>query len=237
MRVAIYFVPSAESPLAQAAEQWLGRDNFGNRVVRSSEIFAGLSSETVEELTKTPRHYGFHATIKPPFHLAEGVSVTMITNRLARFCADRTPFLLPPLRLDWMAGFFCLRPVRLCQPLDALAAEAVQQFDDLRRSPTGTEIERRRQQGLSERQEKMLLRWGYPYVMEEFRCHFTLTGRVTDCSEKERVAAALTTLFSPDVLGESLFTHLSLSLEEEGGGFVTARTFPFAGSSVVFCEK
>ena len=30
--------------------------------------------------------------------------------------------------------------------------------------------------GLTDRQEALLTQWGYPYVMEEFRFHITLTG-------------------------------------------------------------
>ena len=46
------------------------------------------------------------------------------------------------------------------------------------RPPGAAELERRRKAGLSAAQEKMLLRWGYPYVLDEFRFHLTLTGRL-----------------------------------------------------------
>ena len=33
---------------------------------------------------------------------------------------------------------------------------------------------------MTSRQHKHLDRWGYPYVMEDFRFHMTLTGRLED---------------------------------------------------------
>ena len=38
------------------------------------------------------------------------------------------------------------------------------------------ELARRRSGGLTPRQEELLQRWGYPFVLEEFRFHLSLTG-------------------------------------------------------------
>ena len=39
-------------------------------------------------------------------------------------------------------------------------------------------------------------RWGYPYVMEEFRFHLTLTGRLDEATA-ERVETALRPVMAP----------------------------------------
>jgi hypothetical protein len=52
-------------------------------------------------------------------------------------------------------------------------------FDHLRDRATTAELLRRRAAGLTARQEKMLSRWGYPYVFDDFRFHMTLTSRLS----------------------------------------------------------
>ena len=62
--------------------------------------------------------------------------------------------------------------------MNALAVAAVDQLDAFRAPPSDAELAKRRRAGLTPRQEALLKRWGYPYVMEEFRFHMTLTGRL-----------------------------------------------------------
>ncbi len=42
------------------------------------------------------------------------------------------------------------------------------------------ELQRRRAANLTPRQEFLLMHWGYPYVLDEFRFHMTLTRRLPD---------------------------------------------------------
>jgi 2'-5' RNA ligase len=62
--------------------------------------------------------------------------------------------------------------------LQQLAADCVREFDPFRAPLTEEDLARRNPAKLSERQRDYLDRWGYPYVMEEFRFHMTLTGRL-----------------------------------------------------------
>src|SRR3546814_16854276 len=64
-------------------------------------------------------------------------------------------------------------------------ADCVRAFDRFRAPPSETALARRRAAGLSARQEANLQAWGYPYVMEDFRLHFTLTGRITDPAQPD----------------------------------------------------
>jgi hypothetical protein len=56
----------------------------------------------------------------------------------------------------------------------------VERLDPLRAPLTDAEIARRRPERLTPRQRELLDQFGYPYVMEEFRFHLTLSGRLTD---------------------------------------------------------
>jgi hypothetical protein len=58
---------------------------------------------------------------------------------------------------------------------------------------TDADLERRRAAGLSKRQDKLLVKWGYPYVLDQFRFHLTLTGTL-EKPERKLVRAVLSEL-------------------------------------------
>ena len=43
-------------------------------------------------LTEAPRHYGFHGTLKPPFHLADGCDAGDLRRAMAGFAARQAAF-------------------------------------------------------------------------------------------------------------------------------------------------
>ena len=43
----------------------------------------------------------------------------------------------------------------------------------------------------------LLAEWGYPYVLDEYRFHITLTDRMGDDAQRERLRGALADLFAP----------------------------------------
>ena len=60
-RYAVYWTPPADHPLWRAGCDWLGRDAERAQVDRPGE--------GPEALTRAPRRYGFHATLKAPMRL------------------------------------------------------------------------------------------------------------------------------------------------------------------------
>jgi len=68
-------------------------------------------------------------------------------------------------------------------------------FDCFRALLTPEDRERRNPSALTPRQREYLDRWGYPYVMEDFRFHMTLTGRL-DAAGREPILAMLRERFS-----------------------------------------
>jgi phosphonate metabolism protein PhnN/1,5-bisphosphokinase (PRPP-forming) len=137
--------------------------------------FGAAWLEGAADFLAQPRRYGFHATLKAPFHLAPGATVAAIAADLERFCAARRAFALP-LRVKRIADFLALAPVSPDARVDRLAADCVVHFDRYRAPLTELDLLRRRRTPLSARQDALLERWGYPYVLDEFRCHFSLTG-------------------------------------------------------------
>jgi len=146
----------------------------------------GLTRERLRALTAAPRLYGLHATLKPPFRLAAGQSVDALRESARQFALARTAFPLPPLQVARLSGFLALRPSTDSHDLQRLARDCVLTFEPFRRLATQGELARRRAAGLSARQEELLLRYGYPYVLEEFRFHITLTERL-DAADAARL--------------------------------------------------
>jgi putative phosphonate metabolism protein len=174
-RYAIYLAPSEASLLWRTASQWLGRDAARNVALAQPEV-PGYSAEQVAALTQTPRLYGFHATLKAPFHLDEVQSAVALCGALAQFAQERVAFALPELEVATLSGFLALLPKQRSAALHALADDCMAAFEPFRRPPEAGELARRRVAGLTARQDALLARFGYPYVLDQFRFHMTLTG-------------------------------------------------------------
>ncbi len=172
-RFAVYYAPPP-GPFADFCASWLGWD-AGRGAPCAHPHIAGLP-RPVAEITQTPRKYGFHGTIKPPFR-PTGTRAALERD-LAALAARLAPVQMPGLALSRLGAFLALTPTGDTGPLSRLAGECVRALDAHRAPPTPDEIARRRAARLSPSQEANLDRWGYPYVMEDFRFHLTLTGRL-----------------------------------------------------------
>ncbi|MFA7429538.1 MAG: DUF1045 domain-containing protein [Rhodospirillaceae bacterium] len=224
MRHAIYFAPPAGSALDHCAAAWLGRDLAGRPVPRPDA--PGFAPGRLDMLTAAPRHYGFHATLKPPFALAEGTTLPQLIAAIEKFAAKRSCFAVPQPRVETMDGFLCLRTDSI--EMDALAADCVRAFDEFRAPQSPEELAKRRAGGLSRRQEDMLVQWGYPYVMDQFRFHMTLTERIPNDTERAALAAWLTDWLAPALSGTMMVREIALYTQaDRSEPFVLSRLFGF----------
>lgn len=225
-RYALYYAPESGSTLERLGNAWLGRDLLGRPCPQPP--VPDLNSERVAVLTAAPRHYGFHATLKPPFALAEGLEVDAFLEAVAAFAATRRAFDAPPLEVSWLGHFLALVPSAPCTDLDALAADCVRAFDRFRRPPSPDDLHRRRQAGLTPYQNQLLETWGYPYVMEEFRFHMTLTGRVEDDREGTLLRLFLADYMEPATRDPLPVRAVAVYAQEtRESPFLLLRTFPF----------
>jgi putative phosphonate metabolism protein len=195
-RYAVYYAPPRSSALWQLAQSWLGRDCESGETLAPPAL-DGVSAEDVEAATSSPRHYGFHATLKAPFRLAPGASLRRLHDSLGAFAAGRQPFQAPPLKVSAIGPFLALTLSTPSPEMESLAAAAVQDLDDLRAPLSEAELQRRLAGGLSPRQQELLRAWGYPYVLDEFRFHMTLTGPIADQGLREMLQTKLAALFRP----------------------------------------
>ncbi|WP_010139168.1 DUF1045 domain-containing protein [Oceanicola sp. S124] len=227
-RYAIYYLPEP-GPLADFGAAWLGWDVQGGAEVAHPQVPA--LPRPVAELTATPRKYGFHGTVKPPFRLAEGHDAAGLALAAERLAERLEPVVLDGLALTRLGSFIALTPRGSRAQLTALAAlasESVQGLDAYRAPAPQSELDRRRKAGLSARQESYLQQWGYPYVMEEFRFHLTLTGKLS-AIDAPAVEAALRPVVAPVMPEPFTIESLCLCGEDEAGRFHLVKRLALGG--------
>lgn len=214
-RHAVYFVP--EGAWGDFGAAWLGWDNrCGAEVQRLAPAHAAL--------TERPRKYGFHATIRSPFRLAEGCTEHDLIRATEAVCADMQPIPLHSLQLTRMWSFLALTAPGEWAALQGLADRTVEALDAFRAPLTGAELARRHGGGLTDRQEELLARWGYPHVREQFRFHLTLSGPT---KAPEAVEAELRGRLSGPMQTPLTVDSLSLMGEAEDGHFHQIARVPF----------
>jgi putative phosphonate metabolism protein len=193
-RYAIYFATDRGDTLDRFGARLLGYDAWTGKDLPFSPDVAEAEPGW-RELTEDPRKYGFHATLKAPMVLAEGKTEAELLAACAAFAEKRRriPVIIPVVNA--IGGFIAVVAKERSSELEQLAAEAVTAFDAFRAPLTAEDRARRNPARLTERQCDYLDRWGYPYVMEEFRFHMTLTGRI-ESPWRERVLAMLRHRFS-----------------------------------------
>jgi len=222
-RVAVYYAPASDDPLAVAGAAWLGRDAEWNIPLAQPPL------PDIEALTEQPRRYGFHATLKPPMRLALGRTWFAFAAAARQLAAAIKPFDLPPLHVADLHGFLALRETETCAPMQALCDRCVAELDDFRDPSDESELRHRRQVPLSTAQDAMLQRWGYPYVFKTWFFHMTLTRRLSD-SEKTQIKPQAEAFFATasaaprQVRDICLFTQVA-----PGADFVIAERLPLRG--------
>jgi hypothetical protein len=221
-RYAVYALPgalgAADDPAAvrlrAAVEDWYARPEL-------------------RALTVDARRYGFHGTLKAPFRLAEGRTEAELRRAADAFAARRAAVPIRAPRPTAIGGFRALLPgdgAADQAELDALAADAVRAFDEFRAPLDAPERRRRRPETLTPRQRELFERWGYPYVLDEFRFHLTLTDRLP-ADRAAEVDEALTAHFAPVAGVDVTLRSLTLFREPEPGApFEIHSVHPFAAA-------
>jgi hypothetical protein len=152
-------------------------------------------------LVEEPQRYGFHATLKPPFRMRPDKDPAGFMAAVEAFAMAREPFVAPPLELAQLGGFLAL--------------------------PDPPELARRRARGLDPIEEANLRAWGYPYVLDRFRFHLTLTGHLADSRQVKAQLAADTAAFCKEPLKVDALAVFEQPAE--GEPFRLTARFPFRG--------
>lgn len=212
-RFALYYAPDVNDPLWDRATIWLGRDAASG--ARVDGTVAGIDPDRLLNLTQSAARYGFHATIKPPMALAEGCSEAQLRAALEEFCAGAAPVDLGRLRIANLDGFLALVPQEDNPALQHFAARVVAHFEPFR-APLDAASRAARAAGLTERQLELLDAYGYPYVLEQFRFHMTLTDRLSP-EDRGDVPDAARIWFEPVLTRPVILDRLVLYCEPDFG--------------------
>jgi putative phosphonate metabolism protein len=186
-RVALYWAPRPDSDLWRAGCRWLGRDAATGENL-AQPLIGGIDPKAFRALTADPRRYGWHATLKPPFRLREDAQLMDVDLAVQKLASRLAMGSMPTLRVAPLGQFLALRPQGSTAAINAIAAACVQALHPLARPLSNDELKRRRHMPLTPKQDALLQRWGYPWVLDEFRLHCSLTGSLNGLDAEQQAA-------------------------------------------------
>ncbi|MDQ0644780.1 DUF1045 domain-containing protein [Microbacterium murale] len=216
-RYAVYAVPGAHDAdaseavrLRAVAEAWFARAE-------------------VQDLTRDARRYGFHATLKAPMRLAPGRTETELCAAADAFATRRGALMITAPRIATIGSFRAVVPSEGQETeLTTLASDALRAFDEFRAPLDDADRRRRRPERLTPRERELFERWGYPYVLDEFRFHMTLTDAVP-AERSAQIDDALEAHFQPVSGVDVPLTAIAICIEPSpGAAFELLSVHPFA---------
>lgn len=231
-RFALYYAPATTSLLWARAALWLSRDPAGEAIA-PAEI-PGIDTDTRVRMSESARRYGFHATIKAPMALKAGTDRHELEAALVAFGARTQAVPIGRLVPRFIDGFLALVPAAQTAELTNAVQDVVAAFERFRAPLSEDDREKRIRNGkLTARQIELLDRFGYPYVMEEFRFHMTLTDRLPE-AERDAVMHAAEGWFAGALDEDYAFDRIALYREPVAGApFARAGDFPLLAEARV----
>jgi hypothetical protein len=197
-RYAIYFMPESE------ADRGTELATFGSRAI-GYDVQSGVAVDfhdhafyrqpEAHDWTESPRRYGFHATLKAPFELAEGQSVDGLLSAAALFASRCAPVEFGRLRVRAIGSFVALTLAKPTDEVNSFAAQCVREFEDFRAPMSAERREQKLTAHLTERQRANVDAWGDPFVFDDFRFHMTLTGRLHGRDNVKRAVTVLSKIY------------------------------------------
>jgi 2'-5' RNA ligase len=229
-RYAVYLAPEATSALWRFGSRVIGRDAASGELIVGYAP-AGFDAASWRAATEEPRRYGFHATLKAPLRLRESCAPEEFERAVKELASSHKAFSLAALDVSVLRfsglGFVALTPPEKTAELVALEADAVSRLDSFRAPLTQAERARRKPEGLTPRQRENFDRFGYPYVLEEFRLHLTLSNALAD---PDPVCKSLAGDFAKEVVDrEFIVDAIALFIQDVANGdFRIARRYPLS---------
>ena len=215
-RYAVYFSPAITSPWWAFGAGWLGRDEWSNLPLEQADL-EGITPQALYAATAEPRRYGFHATLKAPFHLQKNYVEDGLIVKLTTLAKNLQPLELGALSAVKMGHFVALVPESMSVKLLALAEKCVIELDDLRAPLSELEIARRQVNLADERGQFLLKEFGYPHVLERYVLHFTLSGRVTPLIAETFINAVRSPIRQLNQCSPMVLDRLCLFVEDSPG--------------------
>lgn len=225
-RYAIYFSPADDSALARYGERVLRRTAGNQSIELSLDDYTDRS--VMHMLSSTPAHYGFHATLKAPFHLRPDASVSQLLEVAESLAARHSMITMDSLSPKLLSGFMALCFETQPAAIEHLAEQCLKEFEPFRAPLTQKDIDRRNPDQLNEVQRGYLNQYGYPFVLSEFQFHLTLTGKL-DVAKHPDYIDWLYELYKQYVPEPPLLDRIAVFWQsEKTSAFTRLAQFPFS---------
>ena len=225
-RYAIYYCPAQTSSLWQFGSAVLGYDSSRAVTVPYPETEL-VTAEQFASWAERPGRYGFHATLKAPFHLRPGISEAELKEHVRELSTTLSRVALGHLDVTSIGAFVALTAASPNPELSRLASKCVDHLEPIRTPLSQADLERRMATQLSTRQIELLEFYGYPFVHDEFRFHMTLTGPLKS-TERCMALEVLKTLYTP-VDQPTTIDAITLARQDHPTAkFVVSGRYPFA---------
>lgn len=229
-RYGIYYCPGEDSELYRTASNWLGRDAAAG-IELDPTLPAGIDLDEWRCNTESPRRYGFHATLKAPFRLAEDFGEADLFSAVEDYANRRVRFEESAPTVSLLGRFLALTLESPSRRLHEIADDCVRDFDRFRAAATEEELANRLRGRYSDRERGHIHRWGYPYVFDTWKFHMTLTNSLPE-EVIGRYRKALGSYFNGICAQPLVFDSICIFSEEEPGApFILKRRFSFGGAS------
>lgn len=177
-RYGIYFTPDDNSELAAYGATVLRRTAVDASDWLNPDLAVSFPATSAwQEQIRKPAHYGFHATMKAPFELAQGQSADKLTAALEAFCRTQISIVLDGLAPVRSCRYDALALTQQPDEISRLASDCVTLFEQFRAPLGKADIARRNPASLTESELANMHRYGYPYVLNDFNFHMTLSGQ------------------------------------------------------------
>src|SRR5258707_4791403 len=131
-RYAIYYVPGPGSDLDRFGAQLLGYDAYSGADLPYPNDVIRMVPDW-HELTRDPRKYGFHATLKAPMSLAPGTTETELLAACESFAGQTRPIPVITPIVGSISGFIAVVPAEPSPEIERLAPDWPSRFGSLRR--------------------------------------------------------------------------------------------------------
>ncbi len=184
-RYAIYYAPPKESNLEEFGRYWFGWDPLNAKLINNKQRINYLNGFGIKNLKNIDKNvliakkYGFHGTLIPPFKLNKNYSTNLLFKKTEDIAKKFKKFKFYKFKLKKINNFYAFVQNKKNNNINKLSNRLVRELFKFRSPLTKKEIDRRNPSKLSKFQLNILYKWGYPYLMSEFKFHMTLASEVT----------------------------------------------------------
>ena len=184
-RYAIYYAPPKESSLEEFGRYWFGWDPLNAKLINNKQRINYLNRFGIKNLKNIDKNvliakkYGFHGTLIPPFKLNKNYSTNTLFKKTEDIAKKFKKFKFYKFKLKRINNFYAFVQNKKNSNINKISNRLVKELFKFRSPLTKKEIDKRNPSKLSKLQLNILHKWGYPYLMSEFKFHMTLASEVT----------------------------------------------------------